>query len=87
MITSPLWLCELPCWLQEKGVRPWAYPFPLALAEAVAVAWTVTKAALSLLLGKGQAVLLEDLTCLLVKERLKVSGQRASKMVTSIGAA
>lgn len=46
--------------------------------------WAVTKAALSLLGGKGQAVFLGDLTCLLVKERLKASGQRASKMVTSI---
>ena len=34
---------------------------PLTLAKAGAVGWEATKAALSLLLGKGQAVLLEDL--------------------------
>lgn len=87
VITSPSWLWELPRWLQEKGVRPWGYPLPLALAEAGTVGCAATKAALSLLLGIVQAVLLEDLTWLLVKEKWKASGQRASEMVTRVGVA
>lgn len=49
--------------------------------------WAAVKAVLSLLLGVVQAVLLEDLTWLLVKEKWKASGQRASEMVTKVGVA
>lgn len=84
---SPLSRCGLPHGLQEEGVRPWGCPVPRDLDEAGAVWWTTTDTALSLMLGKGQGVLLEDLAHLLVKEREKVSGQRASEMVTSTGAA
>lgn len=87
MITSPSWLCELPRWLQEKGVRRWGYPLPLALDEAGTAGCAATKAACSLLLGIVQAVLLEDLTWLLEKEKRKASGQSASEMVTRVGVA
>lgn len=45
------------------------YLLPLSLSQAGDVGWAAPEAALSLLLEILQAVLLEDLTWLLVKEK------------------